>query len=299
MDAKPVIKALPTRRPRDAALPRRVPRTRARHAAHPPARGALRASSTATAKIRGFLHLYIGEEAVAAGVMPHLRPEDNVVATYREHGHALLRGVSMNAIMAEMYGKREGCSRGRGGSMHLFDARHALLRRQRDRRRRPAAGVSGWRSPTSCATRPTRHGLLLRRGRGGRGRVPRVAEPRRAVAAAGAVHLREQPVRDGHGARALGIADRPRGEGRRLPASPTAHCNGMDVLAVARRGRAAATDHVRRTRTPYFLELHTYRFRAHSMFDAELYRDEGRGRGVEGARADPHVHAAAEGRRAC
>ena len=72
-------------------------------------------------KIRGFLHLVVGEEAVAAGVMPHLQPQDKVVATYREHGHALLRGVSMNAIMAEMYGKREGCSRGRGGSMHLFD----------------------------------------------------------------------------------------------------------------------------------------------------------------------------------
>ncbi|UCG98543.1 MAG: pyruvate dehydrogenase (acetyl-transferring) E1 component subunit alpha, partial [Burkholderiales bacterium] len=66
-------------------------------------------------KIRGFLHLYIGEEAVAAGVMPNLEPQDNVVATYREHGQALLRGVSMNAIMAEMYGKVEGCSRGRGG----------------------------------------------------------------------------------------------------------------------------------------------------------------------------------------
>ena len=72
-------------------------------------------------KIRGFLHLAVGEEAVAAGVMPHLRADDNVVATYREHGHALLRGVSMNAIMAEMYGRVEGCSRGRGGSMHLFD----------------------------------------------------------------------------------------------------------------------------------------------------------------------------------
>ncbi len=72
-------------------------------------------------KIRGFLHLYIGEEAVAAGVMPNLQAQDNVVATYREHGHALLRGVSMGSIMAEMYGKQEGCSRGRGGSMHLFD----------------------------------------------------------------------------------------------------------------------------------------------------------------------------------
>jgi pyruvate dehydrogenase E1 component alpha subunit len=74
------------------------------------------------AKIRGFLHLYIGEEAVAVGAMQALQPEDAIVATYREHGHALARGVSADSIMAEMYGKVEGCSRGRGGSMHLFDA---------------------------------------------------------------------------------------------------------------------------------------------------------------------------------
>lgn len=72
-------------------------------------------------KIRGFLHLYDGEEAVAVGVMQALEPDDAVVATYREHGHALVRGISAGAIMAEMYGKQEGCSRGRGGSMHLFD----------------------------------------------------------------------------------------------------------------------------------------------------------------------------------
>lgn len=73
-------------------------------------------------KIRGFLHLYIGEEAVAAGACAQLRPGDSVLATYREHGHALARGVPMDAVMAEMFGKREGCCRGRGGSMHLFDA---------------------------------------------------------------------------------------------------------------------------------------------------------------------------------
>ncbi|HMK12579.1 MAG TPA: thiamine pyrophosphate-dependent enzyme, partial [Acidimicrobiales bacterium] len=73
------------------------------------------------ARIRGFLHLYIGEEAVAVGVMTALEPEDNIVATYREHGHALARGVSAASIMAEMFGRVEGCSRGRGGSMHLFD----------------------------------------------------------------------------------------------------------------------------------------------------------------------------------
>src|SRR5512145_746239 len=73
-------------------------------------------------KIRGFLHLYIGEEAVACGCMRALTPDDAVVATYREHGHALARGIDAGRLMAEMYGKQEGCSRGRGGSMHVFDA---------------------------------------------------------------------------------------------------------------------------------------------------------------------------------
>ena len=73
-------------------------------------------------KIRGFLHLYIGEEAVAVGVMNCLTPDDYVLCTYREHGQALVRGIDAKIIMAEMYGKIEGCSRGRGGSMHLFDA---------------------------------------------------------------------------------------------------------------------------------------------------------------------------------
>ncbi|HSE06848.1 MAG TPA: thiamine pyrophosphate-dependent enzyme, partial [Methylomirabilota bacterium] len=72
-------------------------------------------------KIRGFLHLYIGEEAVAVGAMQALTPEDAIVATYREHGQALARGIPAGSLMAEMYGKASGCSRGRGGSMHFFD----------------------------------------------------------------------------------------------------------------------------------------------------------------------------------
>ena len=70
---------------------------------------------------RGFLHLYDGEEAVAVGVIPVLEQRDRIVATYREHGQALVRGVPMTTVLAEMYGKQEGCSGGRGGSMHLFD----------------------------------------------------------------------------------------------------------------------------------------------------------------------------------
>lgn len=72
-------------------------------------------------KIGGFLHLYIGQEAVAVGAIATLGPQDSIVATYREHGHALARGMSAREVMAELYGKETGCSKGRGGSMHLFD----------------------------------------------------------------------------------------------------------------------------------------------------------------------------------
>ena len=73
--------------------------------------------------IRGFLHLAIGQEAVAVGALQGVGPEDRIVAAYREHAHALVRGVKPADVMAEMFGKVTGCCRGRGGSMHLFDAR--------------------------------------------------------------------------------------------------------------------------------------------------------------------------------
>ena len=78
-------------------------------------------------KIRGFLHLYIGEEAVAVGALSALAEEDNVVAGYREHGQALLRGIRPAAVMAEMLGRQSGCARGHGGSMHLFDAQRRFF----------------------------------------------------------------------------------------------------------------------------------------------------------------------------
>ena len=73
-------------------------------------------------KIGGFCHLYIGQEALAVGTLAALRPDDYVVSAYREHGQALARGLSARSIMAELYGKATGCSGGKGGSMHLFDA---------------------------------------------------------------------------------------------------------------------------------------------------------------------------------
>jgi pyruvate dehydrogenase E1 component alpha subunit len=78
-------------------------------------------------EIRGFMHLYVGEEAVAVGVGRAVTPDDNVVGTYREHGHALVKGVPIGAVMAEMFGRVDGCSHGRGGSMHLFDVEHRFF----------------------------------------------------------------------------------------------------------------------------------------------------------------------------
>ncbi len=80
------------------------------------------AEAYALGKIGGFCHLYIGQEAVAAGSLAALRHDDYVISSYREHGQALVRGVSAKAAMAELYGKATGCSKGKGGSMHLFDA---------------------------------------------------------------------------------------------------------------------------------------------------------------------------------
>src|SRR5437879_5305307 len=80
------------------------------------------AESYSLGKIGGFCHLYIGQEAVGVGAISALRPDDYVLTSYREHGQAIAKGISPDAVMAELYGKATGCSRGKGGSMHLFDA---------------------------------------------------------------------------------------------------------------------------------------------------------------------------------
>jgi pyruvate dehydrogenase E1 component alpha subunit len=85
------------------------------------------ARAYATGKIGGFLHLYIGQEAVAVGAIAALEPDDYVVTTYRDHGIAIAKGMASGALMAELYGKATGCSRGLGGSMHMFDKEHGML----------------------------------------------------------------------------------------------------------------------------------------------------------------------------
>jgi pyruvate dehydrogenase E1 component alpha subunit len=221
-------------------------------------------------KIRGFLHLYVGEEAIAAGVMPVLEPDDAVVSTYREHGHALARGIPMGAVMAEMFGKAQGCSRGRGGSMHLFDASRRFYGGN--------AIVSGGL--------PLAVGLALADKMQARARVTACFFGDGATAE-GEFHeslnlaaLWQLPVLllCENNQYAMGTALHAyqsetnlarKAEAYRIPSE---RIDGMDVVRVEEAVRRAA-DHVRSGRGPYFLEFLTYRFRAHSMFDPELYRD--------------------------
>ena len=85
------------------------------------------AEAYALGKIGGFCHLDIGQEAVAVGSLAALRDDDYVISSYREHGQALVRGISAGAVMAELFGKATGCSKGKGGSMHLFDAEKRFM----------------------------------------------------------------------------------------------------------------------------------------------------------------------------
>lgn len=219
--------------------------------------------------IRGFLHLYIGEEAVAVGTMQALGEQDRIVATYRDHGHALARGLPPGELMAEMFGKATGCSGGRGGSMHFFDV---------SRRFYGGYAIVGGGLPIAV-------GLAL----------ADALEKRRVVTAC---FFGDGAVLEGEFHESMNLAAlwrlpvlflyennlyamgtpiersqaqldmelRARGYG--VPAEVV---DGMDVLAVAaatRRGVGA----VRQGGGPHLIEFKTYRFRAHSMADPDLYR---------------------------
>jgi pyruvate dehydrogenase E1 component alpha subunit len=221
-------------------------------------------------KIRGFLHLYIGEEACAAGALRALAPEDSVIATYREHAHALLRGVPLRAIMAEMYGKASGCCRGHGGSMHLFDASRHFY---------GGNAIVGGGLPLAV-------GMALADKLQGTKRVTACFFGEGAMAE-GAFHeamnlaaLWQLPLLFccENNLYAMGTALArsqsqtdlcARAASYRVPAVKV---DGMDVRAVHEATRQAAQQ-VRAGSGPFFMEYATYRFRAHSMFDPDLYRD--------------------------
>ncbi|MFD8705114.1 pyruvate dehydrogenase (acetyl-transferring) E1 component subunit alpha [Kitasatospora sp. NPDC059648] len=221
-------------------------------------------------EIRGFVHLCIGEEAVSVGVNRALTAEDSVVTTYREHGHALARGVPAEAVFAEMLGRVTGCSRGRGGSMHLFDTArrfyggHGIV----------AGGLpvaAGLALAARMRGQPNLTCCFFGDGAFAEGEfhetanlaalwdLPLLLICENNLYAMGTPLVREHAQTD--------LAARAASYGLVAWAA-----DGMDVLAVEHAARRAARA-VREGGGPYFLELRTYRFRAHSMYDPDLYRD--------------------------
>ncbi|WNF01836.1 pyruvate dehydrogenase (acetyl-transferring) E1 component subunit alpha [Streptomyces luomodiensis] len=222
------------------------------------------------AKIRGFVHLYIGEEAVAVGVNEALTPDDAVVSTYREHGHALARGIPAEAVMAEMYGRTTGCSGGRGGSMHLFDAG----RRFYGGNAIVAGGI------------PLAAGLALADRMRGQSRVTCCFFGDGAFAegefheTANLAALWRLPLLFAceNNRYAMGTALERHQAQTDLALRAASYgmvswaVDGMDAEAVERAAHRAA-EGIRAGAGPHFLELRTYRFRAHSMYDPDRYRD--------------------------
>ena len=220
-------------------------------------------------KIRGFMHLYDGEEAVSVGVVEALLPEDAIVATYREHGQALARGIGMDVLMAELYGKSQGCCRGRGGSMHVFD---------RATRFYGGNAIVGGGLPLAV-------GVAMADRMLGRATVTACFFGDGAVDE-GSFHesmnlasLWTLPVLFvcENNRYAMGMA-LERAEAETDIAHKAAEyrmdndvVDGMDVVAVEVAARRAIGN-IRATGRPFLLECRTYRFRAHSMFDAQLYR---------------------------
>ncbi len=220
-------------------------------------------------KIGGFLHLYVGEEAVAVGTIARLRPQDYIVSHYRDHGHAIARGLDPNRIMAELFGRSTGVSHGKGGSMHLYDTTHNFL---------GGYAIVAGHLPIAC-------GLALS--------AVTLGEDRVCLCIFG-----DGAANEGEFHEALNLASLWKlpviflcennlyGMGTALAAAsasselykfaeaynmPGARCDGMDV-SDCYRGMGVALEHCRSGAGPYFLEAMTYRFRGHSMADPELYR---------------------------
>ena len=222
-------------------------------------------------KIRGFLHLYIGQEAVAVGAVPLLNVDDYVVSHYRDHGHALARGMDPKVVMAELCGKSTGSSGGKGGSMHLFDASRNFM---------GGYAIVGGQLPIAA-------GLAL---------AIKYRKQRRVVMC----FFGDGAVNQGEFHESLNLAslwklpvlfflennlygmgtrvDRTHAGGEDIYVAaetykiPAAQIDGMDIMAV-REATSEALARIRDTGGPVFLEAMTYRFRGHSLADPEEYRD--------------------------
>ncbi len=219
----------------------------------------------AIGRIGGFCHLYIGQEAVSTGFNSLLRPDDYLITTYRDHGQALARGMTPRAVMAELFGRQDGCAKGKGGSMHMFDKQLGFL---------GGHGIVGGHIPIAAGV-----GFAIKYRGGDQVIVCFMGE---AAVNNGAFHealnmagLWKLPClfviennRYGMGTaieRASAINDiYKRGASYDMPRDVV---DGQDVHAV-RAAAAEAIDRARRDSTPTLLEIRTYRFMGHSMSDA-------------------------------
>jgi pyruvate dehydrogenase E1 component alpha subunit len=220
----------------------------------------------ALGKIGGFCHLYIGQEAVSTGIISLLRPDDYIITTYRDHGQALARGMTPRSIMAELFGRVDGCSRGKGGSMHLFDRNTNFL---------GGHGIVGGHVPLAAGV-----GFAIKYRGGDQVCVCFMGE---SVVNTGAFHealnmaaLWKLPCifviennKYGMGTaveRAAAIKDLSR-RADAYEGMNGEHVDGQDVHAV-REATARALEIARSESKPVLLEIRTYRYMGHSMSDA-------------------------------
>jgi pyruvate dehydrogenase E1 component alpha subunit len=220
-------------------------------------------------KIRGFCHLYIGQEAVLAGAVSALRHEDSMITTYRDHAHALAKGTHPNAIMAEMYGKATGCSKGKGGSMHMFDKENHFY---------GGHGIVGGQIPLGA-------GIAF-------------AEKYKGTEFLNVCYMGDGAVRQGALSETFNMAalwklpvifvceNNGYAMGTSVARStadvdiyklglpygiPSSAVDGMDPVAV-HNAMDEAAQRARAGEGPTFLEMRTYRFKGHSMSDPQKYR---------------------------
>lgn len=220
-------------------------------------------------KIRGFLHLYIGQEAVGVGIEAGIRKDDYMITAYRDHGNAMARGMSANKVMAELYGKATGCSKGKGGSMHFFDKENNFL---------GGHGIVGGQVPlgaglafaikykkedkisvTMMGDGAVRQGAMHEAfNLSMLWNLPVLYIIENNMYAMGTSIERTSNVTELH---KLGLS-------YDMPSEPV---DGMDFFAVKDAVERAA-EHIRSGKGPYLLEMRTYRFKGHSMSDPGKYR---------------------------
>lgn len=219
--------------------------------------------------IRGFCHVYIGQEAIAAALTTAVKPEDAIVTAYRQHGVALARGLSSRSCMAELFGKYTGCVKGKGGSMHFFSKEHRYF---------GGNGIVGAQIPIGtgiafaekyrgtdnlCVTMfgdgAARQGALYESfNMAMTWKVPVLYIVENNGYAMGTSVARTSNVLDIHQVgEAFGM--------------PNKAVDGMDTIAVHEAIKEAA-DHIRAGKGPYFLEIKTYRYKGHSVSDPAKYR---------------------------